>query len=272
MGIETGIEWCRSTFNPWWGCTKVSPACDHCYAESGSNRYGFSIWGKDAPRRFFGDAHWNEPLKWNRLAAVTGEPWRVFAGSYCDVMEDRRDLDPFRERLYKVIEQTPNLDWLLVSKRPQNFRRFLPKAWIDSPRSNVWLLTTVESGEYLWRIDALKTCPAVVHGLSIEPLLEDLSGIGDHLDDVEWCICGGESGTSRALIRGMQPDWARRIRDESLGRGIPFFFKQWGNFAPAESGLVFVRSKKEGGCELDGIEWKQVPSIAPAEKKGLKES
>ena len=259
MGQTTGIEWCDSTFNPWWGCTKVSDECDHCYAADGSNRYGFKIWGHDAPRRFFGDHHWNQPLKWNAEAKAAGVRRRVFAGSYCDVMEDRRDLDPHRKRLYERIEQTDWIDWLLVSKLPQNFKRLCPPSWIDSPPRNVWAITTVGTAKSLWRIDAIKTAPAAIRGLSIEPLLMDLPTIGEHLDGIDWCIVGGESGHQ---ARAMEQDWARRIRDECLSRKIAFFFKQWGEFGP--SGDVMVRmGKKNAGSTLDGQQWKEFPDGRP---------
>src|SRR5579883_1236835 len=104
MGEHSKIEWTTHTFNIVWGCTKVSPACDHCYAETFAKRVGFRIWGKDAERRTFGDEHWAQPLKWNRRAEQRGVRERVFCGSMCDVMEDRRDLDPWREKLYGIIE------------------------------------------------------------------------------------------------------------------------------------------------------------------------
>ena len=96
---NSAIEWCRHTFNPWWGCTRVSPACEHCYAEVFAKRLGLGVWGVQAYRRFFGDAHWNEPVRWNRKAATAGIRERVFSGSMCDVFEDRPDLEPHRRRL-----------------------------------------------------------------------------------------------------------------------------------------------------------------------------
>jgi protein gp37 len=257
---KTTIEWTDYSFNPWWGCTKVSPGCDHCYAEAGAVRYGWNVWGKDATRRFFSEKHWQEPLRWNEKAARELTPIRVFAGSYCDVMEDRRDLDDPRRRLFELIEATNHITWQLVTKRPQNYRRFLPAPWIQQPRQNVWLLTTVEAPEYLWRVDSLKACPAIVHGLSIEPLINDIPTIGQYLYDIEWMIVGGESGVSRHAVRPMPLTAARRMRDESLARAIPFFLKQWGNMAPRGNDLIYIRSKTEAGCLLDGQEWKQFPN------------
>lgn len=265
MGDKTAIEWCDKTFNPWWGCTKVSPACDRCYAETFSRRIGFSesgskipIWGKDAERRFFGDKHWAEPLKWDarlRQMNVGRARWneppvreRVFCGSMCDVMEDRRDLDAPRSRLYDLIEATPSLDWLLLTKRPQNFRRFLPKEWLKQSRPNVWLMTTVESADYLWRIDALKGSPALVHGLSVEPLLGPMPTLGEYLDGIEWVIVGGESGHG---ARPVHPDWVRSIRDQCAAAGVPFLFKQWGEWQNGSS-YLYKRSLRDAVVLNDG--------------------
>lgn len=282
MSKDTSISWTDHTFNPWWGCTKVSPACDHCYAESFSKRTGFKIWGKDAKRRFFGDEHWDEPVKWNLAAGKSHEIRRVFCASMADVMEDRADLTEERQRLYDLIERTPNLDWLLLTKRPQNFRRFLrmPVA------VNIWAMTTVESPEYLWRIDALKACGAAVLGLSIEPLLAPIPTLGEHLDGIAWVIVGGESGPG---ARPMHPDWARSIRDQCLNLGIAFHFKQWGEFAPWREGLLdtshgrvprcervnsgvpmdepalmYRAGKKAAGALLDGREWREFPQLKGA--------
>lgn len=237
MGEQTKIEWTDHTFSPWWGCTKVSPACgmplaghegEHhgtCYAESFSNRLGFNIWGQNVGRRFFGDGHWSEPEKWNRKAEKEGIRRRVFCGSMCDVMEDRRDLDSHRERLYGLIQRTPWLNWLLLTKRPQNFRRLLPAEWVSKPEPNVWVMATVETPEYGWRIEALRNTPAVMRGLSMEPLLAgfdslDLSGIG-------FVIAGGESGHG---ARPMHPSWPRAISVFCAQQNVRFFFKQWGEW------------------------------------------
>jgi protein gp37 len=235
MGEKTEISWTEHTFSPWHGCTKVSPACDHCYAESFSRRVGYSetgshfpIWGKDAERRFFGAKHWAEPLKWNRDAEKAGERRRVFCGSMCDVMEEGLRFYNGRTNLYALIESTPNLDWLLLTKRPQNFSRFLPQAWtLRGFPKNVWLGTTVESPEYLWRVDKLREMyGATVRFLSVEPLLAritlDLTGI-------DWVIVGGESGHGS---RPMHPDWARSIRDQCVAAGVAFHFKQFGEYGP----------------------------------------
>lgn len=253
MGINTEISWCDHTFNPWWGCVKVSPACDECYAERDAKRYGHAIWGKDAPRRFFGDTHWDTPLKWDRSAAKDGVRRRVFCASMADVMENRMDLDTHRIRLWSLIKATPNLDWLLLSKRPQEFRKMLPWGRDEYAPDNVWLGTTVESPDYYWRIGELTTAPAKVHFLSVEPLLAAMPELRMYLDHVEWVIAGGESGGLG--IRPMSLDWARQVRDAAVSRSIPFHFKQWGEH---NSELVRI-GKKKAGSELDGREWKEFP-------------
>jgi protein gp37 len=145
MAERTALAWCHHTFNPWWGCVEVSPACDHCYAREFAARVRPGLWGKDAPRRFFGDRHWDEPLRWSRGAERAGERRRVFCASMADVLEDRDDAEgtrmtEARQRLWAVIASTPGLDWLLLSKRPQNYRRLVPAEILD--RANVWPGTT----------------------------------------------------------------------------------------------------------------------------------
>lgn len=267
MSANSKIEWTHHTFNPIWGCTKVSPACDHCYAETFSKRVGFSetgsqfpIWGKDARRRTFGDKHWNEPLEWNRKAMRRGVQERVFCGSMCDVMEDHEEAATARQRLYPLIEATPYLNWMLLTKRPQNFRRFLPKSWLEHPRPNVWGLTTVENSDYLWRVQALAETPFVVRGLSMEPLLGpvDLTeffqgGVASEAQlqgsrqaryarigapRIHWVITGGESGPG---ARPSHPEWFRSLRDQCVAAGVAFHFKQWGNWGLAEDAALELR-------------------------------
>jgi protein gp37 len=248
MGANSSIEWTDHTFNPWWGCVKVSPACDSCYAETMAKRVGFQVWGKDTARRMVKDSYWDMPLSWNRWAEKHNERLRVFCGSMCDVMEDAPDLQQVRERkLYPLIEATPFLDWLLLTKRPQNFRRFFPDKWIKDPLPNIVGMTTVESSQYLWRAEVLLRTPFARRGLSMEPLLGHVD-IGPFIGiktrklssewhgptltrGIDWVIVGGESGHG---ARPMHPDWVRAIRDECAKCGVPFFFKQWGKWLPAD--------------------------------------
>src|SRR5688572_13560706 len=126
MGKNSPIEWTHHTFNPWWGCTKVSPACDHCYAEAWARRVGAKVWGSRAGRRFFSDNHWREPIRWNTAAAEMKARQRVFCASMADVFEPRPDLDGSRARLWELIRQTPWLDWLLLTKRPEHVLTVVP--------------------------------------------------------------------------------------------------------------------------------------------------
>ncbi|HEY3443590.1 MAG TPA: DUF5131 family protein [Paludibaculum sp.] len=241
--MSTKIQWCDETHNPWWGCEKVSPACDNCYAETYDKREVHKPmytkgrhWGKNTTRHTWphDSEHWRQPLIWNKKAERNGVRLRVFCGSMCDVMEDRSDLTAERTKLYEVIEQTPYLDWLLLTKRPQNFRRFLPSAWINEPQKNVWLMTTVESQDYIWRIDELMKAPAVVHGISAEPLLGPINLPQNFLDlgEAGWVITGGESGrNARTKNDG---EWYRNLMKQCHIAGIPFFFKQHGTYIGRE--------------------------------------
>lgn len=243
MGETTAISWTDHTFNPWWGCVKVSPACDHCYAATFSNRLGYDIWGKDAPRRWFGAEHWREPLKWNAKAAKDGVRRRVFCASMADVFEQgSTDLDGQRANLWALIESTPMLDWLLLTKRPGNIARMVPATWFESPRFNVWYGTTVESPDYLWRVDRLRDVPAAVRFISYEPALADVFW---PLDGIHWLIAGGESGSGH---REPEAAWFQSSRDQCAAAGVAFHFKQWGGLHPKTNGRL-----------LDGREWNEFP-------------
>ncbi|WP_395672066.1 phage Gp37/Gp68 family protein [Inquilinus sp.] len=261
MAENTGIEWADHTFNPWIGCTKVSPACDFCYAENFAKRIGQAeLW--QGERRLTGDSNWAQPLRWNRKAAAEGRRYRVFCASLADVF-DNQVPTAWRDRLWKLIHDTPHLDWLLLTKRPQNIRKMLPStkhngvAW-GQGWPNVWLGTTVENQDeadrrILWLLDI----PARVRFLSCEPLLGpvDLTRViypkfrqqheydpfiaydvlRGHIigpDDVgqakiDWVICGGESGPK---ARAMHPDWSRGLRDQCQAAGVAFLFKQHGEW------------------------------------------
>ena len=134
MSKETNISWCDSAFNPWHGCEKISPACTNCYAEAWVKRLGKNnLWGKDSEQMQLSSRYWNEPYTWNREACESGERKRVFSGSMCDVFEHRDDLYSRRKRLFNIIEATEHLDWLLLTKRPENILSMIPKAWREIP-------------------------------------------------------------------------------------------------------------------------------------------
>ena len=223
MAYDTGIEWCNHTFNPWWGCTKLSQGCKHCYAETMSARFGQDIWGPGRQRRTFAEKHWHEPLKWDALAAATNIRARVFCASMADVFEDNRQLNDERTRLWHLIEETPHLDWLLLTKRPHLIAEMVPSAWLTDPRENVWYGTSVESPEVYARLDALRHTPAVVRFVSAEPLLAPLTDLD--LAGLHWVIAGGESGSG---ARPMDEAWVRLIRDQFQAAGVAFFMKQMG--------------------------------------------
>lgn len=316
MGEHTGIEWCHHTFNPWMGCVKVSAGCKHCYAERESERFGKHIWGISAPRPVTSDAYWKKPLSWNKKAAAAGERRRVFCGSFCDVFEDYPGLDMVRNRLGELIQWTPQLDWLLLTKRPENafdalrgmFKHGDPVyTWPEIP-PNVWVSTSVEDQETAdKRIPELLRVPARVRFLSCEPLLDTVDLRHVHLENmveidcltgnhgvhrpllgrsdakIHWVIAGGESGPDARL---MHPDHAYRLRDQCQAAGVPFFFKQWGEWVPRRElpddfvelastpsltladladvfapGYEMVRAgKKPAGRLLGRREWDEVPA------------
>lgn len=296
MGESTSIAWTDGTFNPWWGCVEVSPACDNCYARTWDARFNGDHWGKDAPRRFFGDKHWNEPLKWNKAAAASGERFLVFCASMSDVFEvyhpriggsesgesalNVDPLDEHRLRLFDLIRKTPHLTWLLLTKRPQNIGRMLP-ADLKAAR-HIWLGTTVESSDYLWRAERLTEYTwAAVRFLSCEPLLSDLDieSVLTPRDTgkrgIDWVIAGGESGTG---ARELNMSRVRRLRDACVDARKAFLFKQ------ADEGLdgvtvgdgSFTKRDVRKGADgigrvhriverpyLDGVQWMQFPEVRP---------
>ena len=276
MAQNSAIEWTNHTFNPWWGCTKVSPGCTHCYAETLSNRYGHDIWGPKKDRRVFGDNHWQEPLKWNKQALHLNQRMRVFCASMADVFEDNTSVEKEREKLWRLIEETPMLDWLLLTKRPENMIDFVP--WDADWPKNVWAMTSVENQTQAEeRIPILSKIPAVVKGLSIEPLLGPVNLL-PWLKSIQWVIVGGESGIR---ARPMNPKWVMEVRDQCILVDVPFFFKQWGEWSPIDieqynlgigqtittdhNGVSFYMKrtgKKIAGRLLDGEVWNQFPIAA----------
>jgi protein gp37 len=218
MAENSAIEWTHHTFNPWVGCTKVSAACDHCYAEGWAKRAGNpELW--QGERRKTSEANWREPAKWNRKAGEAGIRYRVFCASLADVF-DNQVPEGWRQQLFGVIATTPHLDWLLLTKRPQNIAKM-----VDVLPRNVWLGTTAENmAEMDRRWSHLARVPAAVRFVSYEPALGPLEvGCFDVLPD--WIIAGGESGGG---YRKPDPEWFRAIRDECAALGIPFFMKQMG--------------------------------------------
>jgi protein gp37 len=258
MGENTKIEWAHHTFNPWVGCTKVSFACDNCYAEGWAKRTGQGdLW--QGSRRRTAESNWRQPLKWNRQAEAEGVRHRVFCASLADVFDNQVPAD-WRADLWALIRDTPKLEWLLLTKRPQNIVKMV-KA-IGFMPANVAFGTTIENRKAVeQRLGHL----IVAAGLrprflftSCEPLLGDLGdlspwmkgnpypqqlGPGEQWKDgfrigadgtaqipgIAWWISGGESGPH---ARPMHPVWERSVRDQCSRYGAAFLKKQWGEFLP----------------------------------------
>lgn len=254
MAEHTAIAWCDSTFNPWIGCTQVSPGCEGCYAERlMDHRLHRAKWGPGQPRQRTSASNWRQPLLWNReheaFMLAHGRRRRVFCASMADVFDNEVPVQ-WRADLLQLIDLTPNLDWLLLTKRIGNvvpmlkdIRRaaggtFAYDLW---PRPNIWLgITVVNQAEADRDIPKLLGVPVNRTFLSFEPLLgrvwldplliAPIEGTSQHGQRfIDWIIVGGESGPT---ARVMHPAWVRQIRDQCAQHGTPFFFKQWGEWAP----------------------------------------
>jgi protein gp37 len=276
------IEWTDSTFNPWVGCTKIKrakhkpSACDFCYAEKWAKRSGQVTWG-DHPRRRTTASYWNAPLAWNRHAAEFqskfGRRQRVFCASLADVFDNQ--VDPiWRADLFELIRGCDQLDWLLLTKRPQNIRKMLPADW-GTGYANVWLGTTAEDADaYQQRVSHLLTLPAAVRFVSYEPALGPLGPISISGRVPDWIIIGGESGVRADLLRGTHPQWARDAIAECRRENVAPFLKQWGTYTNnplvvEEGRTVEYAMQKDppengkGGGKLDGKLCREFP---PAQK------
>ncbi len=223
MGELSKIEWTDHTFNPWIGCQKVSAGCDHCYAEAMmDHRYGRVQWGPHGERVRTSSANWRKPFSWAKHAAhfaiLEDRRQRVFCASLADWLDNKVPRS-WREDLAVVIEETPQLDWLLLTKRIENFEKLSP--WHnDGIPENVWLGITCENQDaYNRRWSILSAIPARVRFISYEPAIGPLEPWGRP----DWIICGGESGTGARL---MDPQWARDLMAACAVSDIPFFMKQ----------------------------------------------
>jgi protein gp37 len=286
MAEQTSIEWTDATFNCWEGCARVSPGCEHCYAERRAVRFETARWGPQGTRRVASPSYWRQPIRWN--ANTQGRPFRVFCASLADVFEDwpgrmldglkqplyvaangqwwpdplggsrpPLTMDDVRRRLFETVNATPALTWLLLTKRPGNILATLGRlramglvASDHFPWANIWYGATVEDKRHgLPRIDVLRKVPAAVRFLSVEPLLEDLGQID--LTGIDWVIAGGESGPG---ARPCRLDWLRSVVAQCRAAGVPVFIKQLGSRPENDAGFSVswrLRDKKGG----DPAEW-----------------
>ena len=230
MAEVTNIAWCDSTWNPWIGCQKVSPGCDNCYAETlMDKRYHRVQWGPHGERVRTSKANWRNPLKWHagaaEFAAIHGRRRRVFCSSLADVF-DKAAPAGARDDLWRRIEETPDMDWLLLTKRIENVRKFIPPAWREEPYwpRNIWLGVTAENQEaFDARWPVLQSIPAAVRFISYEPAIGALTFRPEDVEGLHWLICGGESGAS---FRYMPEEWADEVRFDCGLAGVAFFMKQ----------------------------------------------
>jgi protein gp37 len=227
MGENSKIEWTDHTFNPWIGCQKVSPGCDRCYAEAMmDHRYHRVEWGPHGERKRTSVANWRKPRQWARAANRTRP--RVFCASLADVFDNQVPSE-WRSDLFDLIAATPELDWLLLTKRPENLVRMFPTGrW-----ENIWIGTTCEDQHHFdKRYPLIREIRVPVHFVSYEPAIGPLNYLWGK---PEWVICGGESGPG---ARTMDPDWARAVRDQCAKSSIAFFMKQMTGKKPIPDDLM----------------------------------
>lgn len=264
MAEKSHISWTDATFNPWMGCTKVGPGCDNCYAlDLVEGRFGRAKWGPGQPRIRTSVSNWRKVEIWNaHPEKLIGSAWpgrrpRVFAASLADIFDN--EVDPsWRADFWALVRRTPNLQWLIVTKRIGNAAKMLPVDWGDGYPNVVLLITVVNAEEAARDTIKLLLTPAAARGLSVEPLLgpivltdlcngwffydaltgcrwhgapAGMTGASEAIPRLDWVICGGESGPN---ARPMHPDWVRSLRDQCAEAGVPLHFKQWGEWAPGE--------------------------------------
>lgn len=228
MAVCSAIEWTEATWNPWHGCTRVSPGCAHCYMYRDKKRYG-----QEPSLVTLSKSTFDAPMRWKA-------PRTIFTCSWSDFFIEQAD--KWRNDAWSVIRSTPQHTYQILTKRPERIGSNLPEIW---PLPNVWLGVSVENPRFYWRISALTEVSASVRFLSLEPLLAPMENLP--LRGISWVIVGGESGPR---CRPMRPEWARSIREQCAAVGIPFFFKQWGGL-----------KKRAMGRTLDGKVWNGMPSV-----------
>lgn len=298
---DSKIEWCHHTFNPWWGCTKVSghPGCAHCYAEAFSKRTGRAKWGKGEQRVLMSDSYWLAPLKWNAAAKAKGVRERVFCASMADVFDEEVS-DEWRWRLFGLIANCDQLDWLLLTKRPHKARAFLededlmnaamsegeaqklyheqtgedPSLWfsVHFPLPNVQLGMSVSNQKtFDDNINFLTASPAAARFISYEPALGhvdfNLNAINHGMKLIDWIIVGGESGPG---ARPFDVEWARSTIKQCRGGHAAPFVKQLGRHPTMRvSGvpsMIFLDDKKGGTISewtgtLEDLRVREFPTV-----------
>lgn len=266
------IEWTDHTFNPWIGCSKVHAGCTHCYAETlMDKRYGKAKWGPNGTRVRTSSSYWDQPARWNHKAWLDGVRRRVFCASLADVFEDRDELVPWRRLLFHVIDRTPHLDWLLLTKRPENIRKMIQE--VEEPsesswhRANVWLGTSVSDQKTAdaaipHLIECRDLCSVLF--LSVEPLLAEVNlrkintyaapithelpllTAGNIQFEIDWVIVGGESGPG---VRPCKLEWIESIVKQCRSGGVPCFVKQLGSRPVSDRGAFLIRDSKGGNID-----------------------
>lgn len=236
---RSSIEWTEATWNPVTGCSKISPGCAHCYAETFAERW------RGIPRHPYEQgfdlrlwpARLEQPLRWRR-------PRMIFVNSMSDLFHERVP-DSFIKQVFEVMVRAEQHTFQVLTKRPERARALASE--LPWP-SNVWMGVSIENRRFVYRADILRAIPASVRFISAEPLLGPLDGL--NLAQIDWLIAGGESGPRHRPVR---PEWLRDLRDRCQSEGVAYFFKQWGGHRP-----------KTGGRDLDGRTWDEMPDRASA--------
>jgi protein gp37 len=244
VGDRSAIEWTEATWNPVTGCSKVSPGCAHCYAETLSHRFGRTTkpWTPANARENVTthEERLEQPMRWRR-------PRMIFVNSMSDLFHELVPLE-FVRRVFDVMTSTERHTFQVLTKRPE---RALEIADALEWPGNVWLGVSIENSRFTHRADVLREIPAAIRFISAEPLLGSLFEPGPHkapldLTRIDWLIAGGESGPG---YRPVHVEWVRELREACVGAGVAFFFKQWGG-----------RTPKSGGRVLDGATYNELPA------------
>lgn len=247
MGENSDIAWTDNTFNAWMGCTRKSEGCAGCYANDICVHFKHTAaFGPACTRVRTKD--WSKPRAWDRKAKRDGKPTFVFAFSMADVFDDHTSIQrQWRDEFWALVKATPNLIWMVLTKRPEN-AHLLPSDW-GNGYPNVWFGVTAENQRRAdERIPLLRAIPAAKRFLSVEPMLGPVAGV----DGIDWVICGGESGPR---FREVKREWVVALRDECAAKGAAFFFKQWAARHPAKDA--------EYPPMLEGVVYRQTPADRP---------